>query len=160
MSFTLKDGTGNSRVFERLEITEAITRKTRRQAWFGLGQQLRKSANSEILRKPKGGKTYIVRGPSGRKRRHVASAPGETHANRSGTLRKSIGWKVRGTDQMDFGYGIVSAKTAGKAPKYDAWVEFGTRRMAPRPSLANAIVGADTVLQREWTHAMNQEFGQ
>lgn len=151
---SLKQSGDTKRTFQRLEIIEATTRRAVRQAWFGLGKDLKSTANKEILRKPKGGRTYIVRGPSGRKRRHVASAAGETHANRSGALRKSVSWKVHGTDSMEFGYGLVKSED----PKYAPFVEFGTRKMAARPSLLNAINESDSVVQREFTEAMDRMF--
>ena len=43
-------------------------------------------------------------------------------------------WKVRGRD-LDFGYGIAKAN----APDYAPFVENGTTRMEPRPTLKNAI---------------------
>jgi hypothetical protein len=67
----------------------------------------------------------------------VASAPGETHANLSGRLRRSIGWKVSGTHEMEWGYGVVQKKD--EAPYYAPYVEEGTTRMDARPSLGNAV---------------------
>ena len=95
---------------------------------------LQDATSKEILRKPKGGKVYIRRDKIGRKRKHRASAPGETHANMTGTLRRSLGFKVSSKD-IEFGYGVVK----NDAPEYAEWVEFGTKRMAARPSLQNGI---------------------
>ena len=179
---SLKQSGDTKRTFQRLEVIEATTRRAVRQAWFGLGKDLKSTANKEILRKPKGGRTYIVRGPSGRKRRHVASAAGETHANRSGALRNAIGWKVHGTDSMEFGYNIAIKRWIGASPRssklvtdpqtvqYAPFVELGTFSgrsgrsgaafggMAARPSLLNAINESDAVVQREFTEAMDRMF--
>ena len=150
------DAPGNLRQLARLKDAGDLGRRSMRHAWFELGKDLRDRANREILRKPKGGRTYVVRMRGGRVRRHVASAPGETHANLTGDLRKSIGWKVTGETQLDFGYG-VSTRTA--SPRYDEYVEYGTRRMEPRPSLRNAIGGTDREVSRGFEESMTRFFG-
>jgi len=126
---------GGDAVLLRIQNAGQITKRGIRQGFFSLGKDLKATANEDILRKPKKGHTYIVRGPSGRKRRHVASAPGESHANLSGKLRRSIGWKVSGAENMEFGYGAGP----DEAPDYADFVENGTSRMAARPSLRNAV---------------------
>lgn len=123
-----------ARINEHAELTE----KTIRRVWFELGKELKQTANREILARDKLGRVYIIRGPGGRRRRHVASAPGQSHANRSGRLRRSISWRIKGHESLAFGYG-VSTTAGDAAPDYDAFVEFGTRNMAARPSLLNAI---------------------
>ena len=134
MSVQFKEDPKNKTVYLKIDNLGEITQRSIRQGFFMLGKDLKATANKNILSKPKGGKVYVTRGPSGRRRRHRASKPNETHANLSGTLRKSLGWKVKGSQSMEFGYGIVSP-----APDYSKFVEFGTRRMAPRPSLQIAI---------------------
>lgn len=119
---------------ERIRNLRVLTQSGVEHAAYVSGKGLVKTANTEILKKPKGGRTYIRRTASGRRRKHVASAPGETHANMSGTLRKSLGFKVS-PNQLEFGYGVQSSD----APEYAEWVEFGTKRMKPRPSLRNSI---------------------
>lgn len=112
---------------------------TKRQVEFAAWTSARglKSATSqEILRKPKGGRTYIRRDRLGRRRRHIASAPGETHANMTGRLRRSLSFRVN-SSEIEFGYGV----TDGSAPDYAEHVEFGTKRMEARPSLRNGING-------------------
>lgn len=157
ITVTVKDRPRAERAFASIERTPSSTRRAIRQAWFDLGIDLRAEANAEILRKPKGGRVYVVRGPGGRRRRHVASAPGETHANLTGRLRKSISWKVHGTDSMEFGYGI-STRPSEDAPEYDEHVEFGTSRMEPRPSLDNAIEAKQGDAERNFVDAMDRAF--
>ncbi len=155
---TVESSRGNKRHLVTLARTEELVRRSIRQAWFELGKNLKAEANQEILRKPKSGRVYVIRGPAGRLRRHRASAPGETHANLSGRLRKSISWKVFGEDSMVFGYG-VSTTVKNKSPRYDKFVEFGTRNMDPRPSLENAIDSiASRSLARDFAISMNKEF--
>ena len=153
-------GGGNEREFIRMRQIRRATQKGIRVAWFALGRDLKEEANREILRKPKGGRTYLIRTRTGR-RRHVASAPGETHANRKGRLRRSLSWKVHGSDSMDFGYG-VSTTARNEAPGYGRWVEFGHRqvgggRVAPRPSLDNAINATQREAEQNFERAIRTE---
>lgn len=127
----------------RLVYREAEQMNTRFQQVFRRGfltymAALKKRANHEILHGKKTGRVYVVRLPSGRRKRHVSSAPGETHANLTGRLRRSLSWKVHGWQKAEFGYG-VAVKASNAAPFYAPFVEFGTNRMAPRPSLGNAV---------------------
>lgn len=131
--FKMKIDRDSRRVLLKATKLVAITQRSIRHGWFALGGDLRRTANKEILRRPKSGIVYYIRGPSGRRRRHVASAPGETHANRSGTLRRSLGWIVRGHKSLEFGYGVDKP-----APDY-AEIEIGYGNVKPRPSLLNAI---------------------
>lgn len=144
----------NERVFRVLDETEQRTNRAIRSMWFGLGDDLKIRANAEILRKPKSGRVYIIRDKSGRRRRHVASAPGETHANLTGKLRRAIAWKVHGNNELTFGYGLGRS-----SPEYDEFVEFGTRNMEARPSLENAINFLQANAESHFSEGMFREFG-
>ncbi len=144
----------SDKVFFKLTTSRVIIERGIRKAWFRVGQDLKRTANTEILRKPKSGRTYIIRTPSGRKRRHVASAPGETHANRSGRLRKAIEWRVRG-DQLNFGYGIIGGSDS---PEYASFVEEGTKRMAARPTLRNSIESNRRNAEQHLAKAVQEEW--
>ena len=133
----------NKKVFRKIETILPRTQKAVMESWFALGRDLKNEVNREILRSPKSGKTYIIRTKDGRARRHVASAPGETHANLSGKLRRSVSWKGHGHSRMDFGYGF-STTSVNQAPIYDAAIEYGfdfgnNRKIEPRPSIENAV---------------------
>ncbi|MCW8929394.1 MAG: hypothetical protein OQL19_04035 [Gammaproteobacteria bacterium] len=134
MTVSAEYGPGTDLVFLKLETVNKATLFATRKAWFKVGKDLKATANREILKKPRQGRLYILRYAGGRKRRHRASRPGEYHANMTGALRRSMQWKVKGFD-LNFGYGVANKK----APKYAPWVEKGTKRMAARPSLKNAI---------------------
>lgn len=128
----------NAQVFKTLDRLRQKSQIAIRSNWFDLGRDLKNEANKEIKRRPKSGITYFIRMKGGRYKRHVASAPGETHANLTGRLRRSVSWKVHGFARMVFGYGF--ATTAGnKAPEYDTFVEDGTKNAKPRPSIGNAV---------------------
>jgi hypothetical protein len=152
----------NTKVFKILSTLRPRTRESIRRTWFAVGRDLKNEANKEILRTPKSGTTYIIRSKSGRARRHVASAPGETHANLSGDLRKSIGWKVHGAERMDFGYGFSTIEST-RSPEYDHVIEDGFqfkdgREIKPRPSIANAIQSVKRSTQDHFRKAMLKQF--
>ncbi len=93
--------------------------------WYA-GKQLQKEVKAKIKDKTgKSGKYYKYKG-----RQIQASAPGEYPANRSGNLRKSIGFEVKGQN-LEFG-----ARTNAKYAKY---LELGTRRMGKRPFLNRTV---------------------
>ncbi len=143
--------------FKKMNKVRQKTQQSIRQAWFGLGRDLEKEAKKEIKRTPKSGRTYFIRTKSGRFRRHVASAPGETHANLTGKLRRSVSWKVHGYSRMEFGYGVAVIGT-NAAPEYDIFVEDGTNRMAPRPSMANAVRKIKRTTSQHFQKAMLKNF--
>ena len=143
--------------FRKMNQVRQKTQFSIRQAWFGLGKDLEKEAKKEIKRTPKSGKTYFIRTKSGRFRRHVASAPGETHANLTGKLRRSVSWKVHGYARMEFGYGLATS-VGNRAPEYDIFVEDGTNRMAPRPSMANTVRKIKRTTSHHFQKAMLKGF--
>lgn len=157
MTVEMKAARQNDKIFDEFGNVNHNMRQSIRRGWFRLGQDLKSEANKEILKKPKHGRTYILRTRSGRRRRHVASAPGETHANLSGKLRRSISWKVHGHEKLDYGYGI-STTAKNKAPFYDAFVEFGTRRMDPRPSLQNSINETQRNAENHFQRELSKTF--
>lgn len=133
MSFIRRDSRSRKAVV-KIHGLRRLTKDAVEYAAYTSGVGLVKTTSADIIRKPKGGRVYIRRDAAGRKRRHVASAPGETHANMTGALRRSLGFNVRGTE-LEFGYGVFR----NDAPDYARAVEFGTKRMSPRPSLQNNI---------------------
>jgi len=154
---------GNEKIFKTIGNLRGKTSIAIRETWFSLGRDLKHEAEREILRRPKSGRTYIIRTKGGRARRHVASAAGETHANLSGALRKSVSWKVHGAHRMDFGYGF-STTDMNRAPDYDAAVEFGSknankpRGMEARPSIENSINRIKNITNSHFERAMLREF--
>jgi hypothetical protein len=152
----------NSKPFMKIMKLRSKTKKAVRASWFDLGRDLKNEANKEILRKPKGGKTYWIRTQSGRRKRHVASKPGETHANLSGTLRRSISWKVHSYQRMEFGYGFAT-NSSNRAPVYDFVIEDGFnfkdgRKIKPRPSIANAVGKVKRNTKIKFQKQMLKEF--
>lgn len=158
------------RTFHDLQQFRKASRRVIRQFWFLTGHDFRNDARSEILRKPKSGRTYfLAKGVfktgkrKGKRRRvkHIASAPFETHANFTGLTRRSIGFKIVGQVRMMFGYGIATSKPA---TEWAPFLEFGTigfkkvGPMAARPSLSAAIDRMEGKAQHNFDEAVFREF--
>lgn len=155
MSIDITSSSGSTKVLLDLSKVPGFTEASVRKAWFASGADLKNFASKDILRKPKSGILYTHIDSSGRRRRHRASAPGETHANMTGALRRSLAWKVKGRD-LDFGYGVEVIP----APEYADWVEGGTTRMDARPSLQNAITANQRNIEGHFEKFFLMEFGQ
>ena len=132
MSLTMDHA--SRKVVVRVKGLKKLTQSGIDFAAYTSGKGLIKTVSKNILKKPKGGRVYIRRDRTGRRRRHIASAPGESIANRTGATRRSLSFKVN-PGQLEFGYGVDK----GDAPDYAKFPEFGTRNMKPRPSLQIGI---------------------
>ncbi len=149
MTVSFKLDPRGKRVIGKMLDIEKLARRGVRQGAFRSGHGLIKRASDEILRKPKSGRTYFIISKAGSRRKHVASAPFETHANLSGQTRRSLSFSIKGTRELRFGYG-VSASKFSQTKGHGRFLEFGTRNMDPRPSVQIAI--------REETSNMIQHF--
>lgn len=112
-------------------------KKGLRNGLYEIGRENVKLTRKFITAKNKTGRIYIIGG-----RRHQASAPGESPANLTGQLRRSVNYVVRGSSQMEFGDEIL----------YGKFLEQGTSKMLPRPHLIRTVNARGqknvTVLQR------------
>ena len=149
---------GNISALLKMTSGQIITERGIRKAWFATGKDLLGELNRATLAKPRKGNVYVTRDKAGRRRRHTASRPGESHANQTGTLRRSAGWKVRGME-LDFGYGVTEPE-----PEYAGWVENGTRdkngqvKMAARPSVRNSIKSNQRNTEQHLGRYVEEEF--
>jgi len=153
----------NGKTFKLIDRLMGRSNRAIRQMMFLLMEDLHRSANQEIIHGIKTGRVYRVTTISKKgnkhRRNHQASAPGETHANLTGALRRSLSWKVHGSDSAEFGYG-VSTTGENEAPEYADYVEFGTDKMEPRPTLKNELEHVDTKAQIYFNDALTDEgFG-
>ncbi len=140
----VKSAPNSKRQLEEIQRSAPKTRKAIRESWFILGQSLKNEARKAIRRK-KDGRLYFIRLKKGKRvRRHVASKPGQTHANLTGGLMRSVSWRVYGYRRLEFGYGF-STTESNNAPGYAAAVEDGHPNRGrggetlPRPTIANAV---------------------
>ena len=93
------------------------------------------TAQRKILSGTKSGRTY----KQGKKGTHRASAPGESPANRTGTLVRGI---VIQPGDEPLSYDVHSLAD------YAGFLEYGTSRMAPRPYLEpSAREAADKIAE-------------
>lgn len=138
MSYLRRDSRSQKTVV-KIHRLKRLTKDAVEYGAYTSGIGLVKTTSADIIRKPKGGRVYIRRDAAGRKRRHVASAPGETHANLTGATRRSLGFKVRG-NELEFGYGVFR----NDAPAWARRLELGPKGEpnAARPSLRNNIRAA------------------
>lgn len=102
MALALKVDAKGRRSLIKLDRLQSDTETAIRNALYKVGRDLKSDLKEGMLKKPKSGRVYRIR--RGRTiRRHQASADGEIPASLSGRLRKSVGYKVRGADQLEFG---------------------------------------------------------
>lgn len=154
MSVKLTIDSESRKVVLHLQNLRKLTKAGVEYAAWDSAKQLKEETNKEILRKPKRGRTYIYLDAAGRRRRHVASAPGETHANRTGKLRRSLSFRVSHRE-IEFGYGVFREQ----APEYAGYVEEGTKKMRARPSLLNGINSQRRNFQNNFDQQIGKRLG-
>ena len=98
-------------------------------AWDNIGRDHQRTMVRDMRKRDKTGIVYDVR-IRGRKRRHRASAKGQTPASMTGLMASGLDYVVTGT-QMEFG------STGGAF--YSRFLELGTKKMDPRPGLTNTV---------------------
>ena len=144
----IRDGPGNAKALISVSTIEDRTRRGIRQAFFGLGDDLLKELSDQMLEKNKTGRIYIRKTRSGARRKHKSSGPGQTPANRTGTLRKSRGYQLKGSDQMEFGY----------REEYGKFLESGTKKMSARPGLKNTVDATQKTARNRFTASIRREL--
>ena len=131
-----------------LEQVKAEIRRIGKKAEDGVANAVKATAlevitdvRRRIERGPKTGVTY-TRGNI----RHIASAPGEAPATDKGFLARSI----------YFEQSSKLSATVGSRLAYSAYLEFGTTRIAPRPSWTPAVEAATPKLQKRIEDAIRK----
>lgn len=138
----------------RLNNLKKLTREGLEFAAYASGRGLVAATSTAILEKPRSGITYVRRDKLGKRRRHTASKPGETHANASGATRRSLSFKVSPHD-LEFGYGVDK----NDAPEYAGFVNDGTSRMDARPGLEIAIKGQRRNMMNHFESQIGKRLG-
>lgn len=143
------DARGNKKSYESLNNMTFNTNFGIQKALYKSGKDLEETFNQQVLDKgAKTGRIYIIRDRLGRGRRHQASAPGESPANRTGFYRRSIGFKVDGSNQLIF----------GNSAKYALFLEVGTSRMKKRPGLGNAVKSNERNIIKNLSGEINESI--
>lgn len=140
--FSVKPAIGTDKVYYRASQLPIASHRVIRQCWFNMLQKLEKDVKRDINSTPKTGKTYLIRLKSGRKKKHKASSPGQAHANITRETRDSLSWKVSGTTDAKFGYGVVD----DNATEWSKFLEFGNplgNSSTARPSILRNIKNLD-----------------
>ena len=123
MSARLIGDVQNRRVWLKWLRLNFLTKKKIRASLYEIGSEHIQEIRDSMAEK-KTGRIYNIKGIE-----HQASAPGESPAILSGTLSRSLYYKVRGSHQLEIG---ADAKYAG-------FLESGTSKMAARPFLQPVI---------------------
>lgn len=139
---------GDVSMFVAAENIGARTRYGIEKALWHSGKDVRAEFSRQVLAKNKTGRLYIRKTANGSRRRHRASAAGETPANRTGFYRKSFGFTVAAFDNL-----II-----GNTALYAGWLEKGTKRMAARPGLRNSINASQRDILRNLAAGIEAEL--
>lgn len=136
---------------EAIKSAENIGIRTRfgiEKALWRSGKDVQGEFNRQVLAKDKTGRIYIRRIKGGARRRHQASAPGQSPANRTGNYRKSFDFEVRGEHEL----------VVGATAPYAGFLELGTSRMAARPGIGNAVNASEGAIIRNLTTGIEAEI--
>lgn len=101
-----------------------------------------RNSELEVLRGERSGRTYRV--PYSKKT-YTASAPGEPPARRTGNLR--LHWNGN-VEEQHAGPGIKLKAVLESGEEYAAYLENGTRTMAPRPFVDRIVEKAMPGIKR------------
>lgn len=118
-----------------LAVMRAIIRTT---------ESVRNEAISLILNSRKTGRMYRRRGVF-----HQASAPGEPFASDTGRAVNSI--------ETRYDFEKLTGTVVASDPKFP-YLEFGTQKMEPRPSLRPALASKGSELAKNITLELGREF--
>jgi hypothetical protein len=152
----------NNKIIVQINNIAKASKEGIRKAFYFIGKDLVQTGNELILDQDKNGELYVKR-LGGRLVRHRASSPGQPPANFTGNLRKSLGFDVRGSEQLEFG-SRSGPPAAGVSPKqnvadYAKDLEVGSSKVEARPYLKpsvklnerNSYTHFETQLKREIT---------
>jgi len=148
----LKPGPRNKKAFIAIEELEKRTERGLRQGFFELGDDLNTELSKQMLAKNKRGRVYVRRIRGGTRRRHKSSAPGQTPANRTGTMRRARGYQLFGSDQLEWGI------RSGKGADYAKFLESGTGRMSARPGLRNTVRATQRNAHNDFSKNIEREL--
>lgn len=152
---TIKTDRKSSKVIAELKNLSKLTRRGIRQAFYFSGKDLHETSRKAIKDKNKTGRVYRVR-IRGILRNHRASAPGQSPANMTGNLIKSLGFHVIGSDRLEFGSNLKN-HSYGFA-NYAPFLENGTPNMSKRPYIINSIKANEKNIKDHFAREIRKEI--
>ena len=146
MTFKIEAGPRNAANTQMINSLDMNMKKGIRQGFFAAGSNLKDRARRNMLDGPFTGK---IRRKRNSRRKHQASARGQTPHSDSGRTRKSIGFQIAGADSMQFGAG-------GRGSGVN-WVKFlEPKDKLDRPLLGNAVRDNQAVTIRAFQDAISK----
>lgn len=139
----IKPKAGTNRIIIGVKRSLRKFRRGVRHALFEIGRESVQHTRGLILDKNKNGRIYNIKGI-----RHQASAAGESPANFSGTLQKSVKYNVRGASEVEFGDKV----------DYGLYLEEGTTKIAARPHLAKTVADRHQNVRRSMEIHVDREI--
>jgi len=141
----IKIRTQNKKYINKVLKSNKYFKKGIKKALYDRGDRIIKYITKEMKKKNKTGHIYYING-----KYHQASAPGQFPAKLTGDLIRSLDYKTDGKHQLDFGAYINYAKS----------LEFGTKKMKPRPFLTMTSNKHKILFKRDLLYYVNKEIKQ
>jgi hypothetical protein len=149
------------------------TKQSIRLAFYDIGKYLTADARKFIDELPKHGRTYKTRlkitgkrlkrvSKGGFMNSHIASAPGEAPAIVTGDLRRSVGFRVRGSDEVEIGAGSAKVNYAKYLEHSDLTEmkdSFKRMKIAPRPFISRAYMTNKQMILYLFQKALKKDLG-
>jgi len=145
-TFSFKPTRGNPDLIAAVKGNPRAAQIGIRQGMWLLGKDLVKDAKRYILEKPKSGRTYISKTKTGRRKKHIASAKGESPASDTGELWRSLNFLVSGWQRIIYGASAPYANFLENEDKLD--------RPFLRKALINNRENGKNLLEQEMKRAM------
>jgi hypothetical protein len=120
-----------------------------RRGLHDVGPEIKREVKRLIKSTPKTGSIYNIGG-----KRHQASAPGESPANLSGDLVRSLSFNVSSATRL-----IIGERR--KIAPYAAYLEEGSPhgRIKPRPHLRPAVISKAREIEQAIQRGISRELG-
>ena len=144
MSYSMTINHQSRQVLIDLSKHDVVIKQGVRRGLYFAGKQLIRTASKGIIKPPKTGKYYKYKG-----RRIRASAQGEYPSNRSGLLRRGLGFDVKGFEELEF----------GDTTAYAGYVELKKGNKGGRPYLKKSVEKNKDVVLNLIADNINKELG-
>lgn len=162
----IKENSNNAKVFMQIKDLNNLQSRAIRQGFYDVGKVLVKDAVAFINDKPKTGRTYMVRiGKGGKllknRRKHIASAAGESPAVITGKLRDSVNFLVHGDTKLEFGVDDKFGVKYGKFLEYSDLISMtgkGSKNIEPRPFISKSYKKNEQQIVTIFTNSLEKNL--